>query len=89
MVNRREPKASGAQRPDPEAVEVFAQGADSDRLVALDPNAPRTFKALRLPFNEYEWTLLERGCQRTGRSKLNLLRRAMLSFVESTQSAPD
>ena len=84
MVKHREPKASASRSLDPTAVERFAEGADHIENVKRDPNAPRTFKALRLPFNEYEWAKLEEGCERTGRSKLNFLRRAMLSFVDAT-----
>ena len=84
MVKHREPKASAPRNLDPALVERFAEGAELIENMELDPNAPRTFKALRLPFNEYEWVKLEEGCERTGRSKLNLLRRAMLSFVGTT-----
>ena len=80
MVKTREPKVQST--PDPSALERFAAGAESDEKPTSDPNAPRDFKAVRLPFNEYEWTRLESACQKTGRSKLNFLRRAMLTLAD-------
>ena len=50
-------------------------------LIHNNPHAPRNFKAVRQPFNEYEWGVLEEGCELTGRSKLNLLREALIEYV--------
>ena len=84
MVKTREPKTPVT--PDPTALERFAAGAETKDQPTLNPNAPRDFKAVRLPFNQYEWTRLESACQKTGRSKLNFLRRAMLSLADAVEN---
>ena len=84
-MKRRGPEVQESQSPDSAALEKFAQGADGGGM-KTNPHAPRNFKAVRLPFNEYEWDRLEVGCQITGRSKLNLLREAMLAFVDATET---
>jgi predicted DNA-binding protein len=50
----------------------------------LDSDASRDFKAIRLPFNEYEYRQLEEASRRTGRSKLNFIRYAMLKMAAET-----
>ena len=47
----------------------------------LDSEANRDYKAIRLPFNEYEYRQLEEASRRTGRSKLNFIRYAMLKMA--------
>mgnify|MGYP000296157022 CR=1 FL=1 len=84
-MKRRNPEAKESRSPDAEALETFVRGADNDDQSPKNPYAPRNFKALRLPFNEYEWGRLEAGCRMSGRSKLNLLRVAMLAFVDDTE----
>jgi len=59
-------------------IEAFASGADGARTRKLDPEAPRTHKKINVPFNEYEFQQLERAALKTGRSKLDYLRRAMI-----------
>ena len=83
MVKTRDPQAQNT--PDPAALERFAAGAEAVDVQTLDQNAPRDFKAVRLPFNEYEWSRLEAACQKTGRSKLNFLRRAMLTLADEVE----
>lgn len=73
--------------PDLDAVAEFGKAAEPDR-VDKNPHAPRNFKAVRLPFNEYEWDMLEEGCEITGRSKLNLLRVALLEYVSAQRETP-
>ncbi|WP_404369620.1 hypothetical protein [Marinobacter sp.] len=59
-------------------VEEFASGADGAPTRNLEPSAPRTHKKINVPFNEYEFQQLEEAANRSGRSKLNYLRWAML-----------
>lgn len=68
-------------------VEAFAAGADlnpGDKAAPaeLDKNASRDFKSIRVPFNEYEYEVLEKLCKHENRSKLNMLRQAMLQEAE-------
>lgn len=84
MIKRRE---STAQTLDPELarkIESFGSSAESRENPEnqLDPNAKRDFKAIRVPFNEYEYRRLERVAQKTGRSKLNLIRWAVQQLDE-------
>ncbi len=83
MVKARKPGGT----PDLDAVAKFGKEAEAPR-VPKNPHAPRNFKALRLPFNEYEWDMLEEGCEITGRSKLNLLREALLEYVTDRRETP-
>lgn len=95
MVKRREPKTL-RQEPTDEQIDAFAAGADNAPLkgkeiapaktieqpATLDKNAKRDFKAISVPFNEYEYSKLEKACEKTGRSKLNLIRHAILTLAE-------
>lgn len=93
MVKRREPKAkAGAvgQQPTDEQIEAFAAGAGGvplEKLKAseLDPNATRTYKAMRVPFNQHEYEQLVAACQLSGRTKLNFMRYAMLKLAKEMQ----
>ncbi len=91
MVKRRTPQASspGSRTPSAEEIERFASGADSPtpatKPKTLDENAPRDFKSIRIPFNEYEYRRLEEACKKTGRSKLNFIRHAMLQAADEEQ----
>ncbi|WP_020405268.1 hypothetical protein [Hahella ganghwensis] len=91
MVKRREP-ATAKKQPTPEEIEAFASGADGGSITpkqeekpALDPNAKREFKAIRVPFNEYEYSKLEEVATKTGRTKLNVIRWAILKLAEEMQ----
>ena len=55
----------------------------------LSPTAPRNFKAIRIPFNEYEYERLELLARLTGRTKLNVIRWAILEAarVENRKAA--
>lgn len=95
MVKRREPQATAARRePTAEQIEAFAAAADGGSVKgtsvavskpALDPNANRDYKAIRVPFNEFEFSKLEELASLTGRTKLNLIRWAMLKLAEEVQ----
>jgi len=76
MVKRRENRQVKANYE--KQVEAWAAGADGASRQDLDPSAPRTHKRINVPFNEYEFQQLEEAAKRSGRSKLNYLRWAML-----------
>jgi hypothetical protein len=91
MVKRREPKASSAvsdqTQPTKEQIEAFASAADGGQNIHAktpdpDQNAIRDFKAMRVPFNQYEYEQLEAASKLSGRSKLNFMRHAMLKFAK-------
>ena len=91
MVKRRKP-ASAKRQPTPEEIEAFASGADGgtakpkpEAKPDLDPNAKREFKAIRVPFNEFEYSKLEEAANKTGRTKLNVIRWAILKLAEEMQ----
>lgn len=97
MPKRREPRAristATENQPSAEQIEAFAAAADGGILQneqkkkpTLDPQAKRDFKAIRVPFNEYEYLQLEEATQVTGRTKLNFIRYAMLKMAEETQN---
>lgn len=80
-IKTRKPTAA----PDLDEVARFGKEADQ---APNNPHAPRNFKAVRLPFNAYEWNILEEGCELTGRSKLNLLREALIEYVAAHRDTP-
>lgn len=92
MVKRRAPRTR--QQPTPEQIEAFAAGVEGDSPApspraketppALDPDAKRDFKAIRVPFNEYEYRQLEVLARATGRTKLNAIRWAILQMAEKS-----
>ena len=90
MPKRREPALAikeASNTPTPAQSEAFAAGADGEvttQNAILDSDASRDFKAIRLPFNEYEYRQLEEASRRTGRSKLNFIRYAMLKMAAET-----
>lgn len=76
MVKRREPDQ--ANKDHEKQIETFAAGADGAPTRNLEHSAPRNYKRINVPFNEYEFQKLEEAAQHAGRSKLNYLRWAML-----------
>lgn len=91
MIKRREPRAlSEPQRtPTEEEIEAFAAAADGAQCEIkepqLNPRAKRDYKAIRVPFNEYEFEKLEELARKTGRTKLNAIRWAILQMCESQE----
>ena len=95
MIRRR--TAAADRQPTAEAVEAFAAGADDNPSVPAaatspaadtpraDPHAIRNYKAIRVPFNAYEYGRLEALARRTGRSKLNAIRWAILKLAEAEE----
>ncbi len=85
MVKRRESKALDQSKPTKEQIEAFANAADGGQNIQVtkpDQNAIRDFKAMRVPFNKYEYEQLEAASKLSGRSKLNFMRHAMLKFAK-------
>lgn len=90
MIKRREPaKAPKATDPELERrIEEFASKADliPDEITTgkvLDKDSPRDFKSIRVSFNEYEYGVLDQLSKKLNRSKLNLIRHAILMLAES------
>ncbi|WP_061800030.1 hypothetical protein [Serratia ficaria] len=82
MVKRREPTVTpGAVE---KRIEEFAAAADHvvTSPKPIDSEAPRDYKAIRVPFNQYEYELLEKLCKKTNRSKLNMIRHALKFYDE-------
>ena len=90
MVKRREPKATTPE-PLAEQMEAFIAGAEDGQIVistdtpVVNKNAIRDYKAIRVPFNEYEYQQLEIASQLSGRTKLNFIRYAMLQLAKEIQ----
>jgi hypothetical protein len=95
MVKRREPKASALNLVNTqltqEKIEAFAAAAEGgSQSIQIkepepDPSAIRNYKAMRVPFNQYEFEQLEAASKLSGRSKLNFMRYAMLKFAKEIQ----
>jgi hypothetical protein len=95
MIRRRRPAVD--RQPTAEAVEAFAAGADdipslpaaaspaADDTPPVDRHAARNYKAIRVPFNAYEYSRLEALARSTGRTKLNAIRWAILKLAEAEQ----
>lgn len=91
MVKRRDPATK--RQPTAEEIEAFASGADGGHIPEttkeltkpLDANAKRDYKAIRVPFNEFEYLKLEEVANKTGRTKLNTIRYAILKLAEEAE----
>lgn len=95
MVKRREP-ASTKREPTQEEIEAFASGADGgdtklkqEEKATLNPNAKREFKAIRVPFNEFEYSKLDSLANKTRRTKLNVIRWAILKLAAEVEMSPN
>lgn len=91
-IKKREPGKPVIPEQDLSAkIEQFAAGADGGTPIAqpkapeLDQNANRDYKAMRVPFNQYEYEQLELGAKLSGRTKLNFMRYAMLQLSKELQ----
>jgi len=84
MPKVRKPSTPAA--PTSDQIEAFAAGAETAPVTpTLDPTAPHNFKALKVGFNEYEYQALEAASRKSGRSKLNFIRHAMLKMAEEME----
>lgn len=91
-IKKREPGKSAILEQDLSAkIEQFAAGADGGapikqaKAAEPDQNANRDYKAMRVPFNQYEHEQLELGAKLSGRTKLNFMRYAMLKLAKELQ----
>ncbi|PTB87260.1 hypothetical protein C9975_09310 [Thalassospira xiamenensis] len=84
MVKRREQKNAEIPNVDPEKIEEFASRVDEvakPGRMGRPPKAPgkkRDYKAISLPFNQAEWEILEEAAEKSGRSKNNFIRWAIM-----------
>jgi len=81
------PKRRNEKRTAEEKIAAFTAGAENITKItskgateSLDPNAPRRYKTISVPFNEYEFKELEKAIEKTKRTKLNFIRWAMLEM---------
>ncbi|MFA5922329.1 MAG: hypothetical protein WC856_13720 [Methylococcaceae bacterium] len=83
MVKRREVKKY-AQVDIEQEIEKFAAGADGEpvKQLELNRNARRDYKAMQVPFNQWEFERLEEACKIAGRTKLGFVRYSMLKLAE-------
>jgi hypothetical protein len=79
MVKRRQPKLTEAH------IESFANQADKIGGDFLNPKAPRNYKSIAIPFNEYEFKKLNFACEKTGRSKNGLIRYLLLQCAKQLE----
>lgn len=92
MIKKRTPKAITQTQITitNEQVEKFAAGAENGSIqvsatAPLNPRAKRDYKSILVPFNEYEFNELEKLCVETGRSRLSLIRYAILQLAKNKQ----
>ncbi|MDI1293896.1 MAG: hypothetical protein PSV18_14280 [Methylobacter sp.] len=86
-IKKRDPKKPADNEYDiAEKIERFASAADGAVISKVsDPSASRDYKAIRVPFNQYDYEQLEIGAKLSGRSKLNFIRYAMLKMAKEVQ----
>jgi len=80
MPKRRQKPEDGIE----EKIESFINKADDEvePQPSLDKNAKRDFKAIRLPFNQWEYEALESASKKTNRSKTSFIRNAIMEAAE-------
>lgn len=83
MVKRRERPAQTADAEKIEAFASLAENTPAPQPVSLPKDARRDYKAIRVPFNEFEFSQLESLCEKTQRSKLNMIRHALSFYAEN------
>jgi len=72
-------------------IDAFAARADGGSDTgsiesALGANAKRTFKAINVPFNEYEYSKLEAIINKFGCTKLYAIRQAIIKLADEIES---
>lgn len=82
MPKRRQQPEGGIE----EKIESFINKVDGEAEAepkpSLDKNAKRDFKAIRLPFNQWEYEALEIASKKTNRSKTSFIRNAIMEASE-------
>ncbi|CCQ49504.1 hypothetical protein WH8501_30695 (plasmid) [Crocosphaera watsonii WH 8501] len=75
--------------PTPQEIENFAAKADTiptgESAAPPNPRAPRKYKSIAVPFNEYEFAKLEWLCEQTGMSKNALIRYLILTHAKALE----
>jgi hypothetical protein len=89
MPKIRQPKTSI----DNKKVNEFIDGADfivenssHNKEQKLNKNAKRDFSAIKVPLNEFEHKAIEFAVNKTGRSKLNFIRYAILKEYDNLKA---
>ncbi|MDT9547418.1 MAG: hypothetical protein RI826_08805 [Chlorobium phaeovibrioides] len=71
-----------AEEPIKPTLDEFILRPEVSVQAPLNPNAPRKFKTISLPLNEYEAQLLSAVCTKTGRSEKNFFRYALMKYAK-------
>ncbi len=79
MVKRRSPETTSTES---RRIEEFANQADGGGRENVNENAPRNYKKINVPFNQYEFERLEEAAEKAGRAKLNFIRWAIKKAIE-------
>lgn len=80
MIKRRSKLADMKQ------IDAFGNAADGGSIETVtDPDARRTFKSINVPFNEYEYSQLEKIAKNAKRSKLYMVRHAIIKLAEQME----
>ena len=78
-----------SKTPTPQEIEQFAALADENSSLqsssSPNPRAPRKYKSIAVPFNEYEFNKLEWLCEQTGMSKNALIRYLILTHAKELE----
>ena len=67
-------------------IDAFADAADTGITPSMDPEAKRTFKAINVPFNKYEYSKLEAIAKKEKRSKLYMIREAIIKLADEMEN---
>jgi hypothetical protein len=84
MIKRREP-SSLADIKQIDAFAAKADGGESDG--ASNPNAKRTFKAISVTLNEYEYLKLKVVADQLGSTKLYAIRQAIIKVADEIEGS--
>ena len=66
-------------------IDAFADAADSGGIADMDPEAKRTYKSINVPFNQYEYSKLEAIAKKEKRSKLYMIREAIIKLADEME----
>jgi hypothetical protein len=77
MIKRRVPTID-------DQIDAFANSADSGSTSDMNPEAKRTYKSINVPFNQYEYSKLVAIAKKAKRSKLYMIREAIIKLADDT-----
>jgi len=86
MIKRREP-SSLADIKQIDAFAAKADGGESDGASNPNPNAKRTFKAISVTLNEYEYLKLKVVADQLGSTKLYAIRQAIIKVADEIEGS--